>query len=131
MNLLKQESTAVLARRLATVITLLSTAVQAEPLPDPLQAGWKGQAVCEKLHENDRQRILRCSFPPGTGHERHFHAPNFGYALSGGRVRMTDTTGTRELDLPTDSSFYSEGTDWHEVMNIGDTTVIYLIVENR
>lgn len=65
------------------------------------------------------------------GHERHFHAPNFGYAISGGRMRITDGTGIREVDLPDGSSFFSAGTEWHEVVNIGATTVVYLIVEAK
>jgi hypothetical protein len=100
-------------------------------LRDPLEAGWQGSPVCERLHEDDRQRVLRCSFPPGVGHERHFHAPHFGYALAGGRMRITDETGVREVDLATESSFTSEGVGWHEVLNIGDTTVTYLIVEPK
>ncbi len=99
--------------------------------PDPLQAGWNGAAVCELLHEDAKQRVLRCSFAPGVGHERHFHAPHFGYALSGGRVRITDERGVRELDLGTNSSFSSDGVEWHEILNIGSTPLIYLIVETR
>jgi quercetin dioxygenase-like cupin family protein len=98
-------------------------------LPDPLAAGWNGAPVCEKLHEDADQRIIRCMFSPGAGHERHFHAPHFGYALLGGRMRITDATGVRDVDLPEGSSFTSAGTEWHEVLNIGETTVAYLIVE--
>jgi len=72
---------------------------------DPLAAGWKGVPVCEKLHEDSDHRILRCSFPPGIGHERHFHDRHFGYALAGGRMRINDANGTREVDLATGSSF--------------------------
>ena len=100
-------------------------------LPDPLAAGWKGVPVCEKLHENSDHRILRCSFPPGIGHERHFHDRHFGYALAGGRMRIRDESGTRDVDLATGSSFSSAGVDWHEVLNVGDTTVVYLIVEPK
>jgi quercetin dioxygenase-like cupin family protein len=100
-------------------------------LPDPLNAGWQGNPVCERLHEDDHQRVLRCSFAPGVGHERHYHAPHFGYALSGGRMRMTDEKGFRDVDLATGSSYNSEGVAWHEVLNIGETTVIYLIIEQK
>lgn len=100
-------------------------------LPDPLTAGWNGQAVCEKLQEDETQRILRCTFKPGVGHERHFHAPHFGYALSGGKMRITDESQTREVDLTTGSSYISSGVKWHQVLNIGDTDVQYLIVERK
>lgn len=103
----------------------------ADPLPDPLAAGWKGVPVCEQLRDDAELRVLRCTFPPGVGHERHFHAPNFGYALSGGKMRLTDSRGVREAELKTGSSFSSEGTEWHEALNIGDTTVSYLIIEPK
>ena len=103
----------------------------APQLPDPLAAGWQGRAVCEKLHDDQSHRILRCTFPPGVGHERHYHAPHFGYALAGGRVRMTDGTGTREVAFETGSGFASKGTAWHEIVNIGETTIVYLLVEPK
>jgi mannose-6-phosphate isomerase-like protein (cupin superfamily) len=70
-------------------------------------------------------------FPPAIGHERHYHNKYFGYAISGSRVEITDSSGTREVDLAAGSSFASEGTAWHEVLNIGDTTLVYLIVEPK
>lgn len=100
-------------------------------LPDPLEAGWNGAPVCEKLHEDADHRILRCTFPPSVGHDRHFHKPHFGYAIAGGRMRITDVDGTREVDLATGSSFASDGVTWHEVVNVGDSTVIYLIIEPK
>ena len=101
------------------------------PLPDPLQAGWKGKPVCERLLEDDRRRVLRCTFPPGAGHDRHAHVAHFGYALSGGRMRITDSNGEREAVLATGSTFTSTGIPWHEVLNVGDTEVKYLIVETK
>jgi quercetin dioxygenase-like cupin family protein len=113
---------------LAAVLLAAATAVA---LPDPLAAGWRGESVCEKLHEDPHQRILRCTFAPGVGHERHFHPRHFGYALSGGRMRITDAKGTREVDIAAGSSFTSDGVAWHEALNVGDTPVQYLIVEPR
>ena len=108
----------------------IAAALTSATLPDPLAAGWKGNSVCERLHEDSEQRVLRCTFAPGVGHERHYHAPNFGYAIAGGRMQITDASGTREVDLPTGSSFASPGTEWHEVLNVGETTVVYLIIES-
>ena len=110
--------------------TLLLMATPAT-LPDPLGAGWQGKPVCERLHEDARHRILRCTFAPGVGHDRHYHPAHFGYALSGGRMRMTDAEGTREIELKTGSHFRSDGTAWHEVLNVGTTTVAYLLVEPK
>lgn len=121
-----------LGRLVALASLLLSSACATRPsLPDPLAAGWNGSPVCENLHEDAEQRILRCTFPPSVGHERHYHGRHFGYALSGGRVRVTDANGTRDLHLATGSSFTSSGVAWHEVLNVGDTTIVYLIVEPK
>ncbi len=108
---------------------LLCALAFAESFPDPLEAGWNGKPVCEKIHEDKQQRILRCTFPPGVGHEVHFHAPHFGYVIAGGKMRIRDKAGEREVDLPANYNWVSEGVDWHEVLNIGETTSIYLIVE--
>ncbi len=100
-------------------------------LPGALEAGWQGKPVCELLYETGTDRVLRCSFPPGVGHERHFHPPHFGYALAGGAMRITTAAGTREAIVATGASFSSEGIGWHEVLNVGTTTVVYLMFEAK
>jgi hypothetical protein len=102
-----------------------------EPPPDPLAAGWNGESVCERLYEDEKQRILRCTFPPGGGHEKHYHAPHFGYVLVGGKMRIRDDEGERVVDLPDNLTWDSEGVNWHEVLNVGNTTSVYLIVEPK
>lgn len=110
---------------------VVAACAAAPSLPDPLAAGWNGSAVCEALAEDSKQRILRCTFAPGVGHERHYHSAHFGYTISGGHMRITDATGTREVEVPSDSSFSSEGVAWHEVLNIGETTAVFLIIESK
>lgn len=112
------------------VMLALGTHAQST-LPDPLAAGWKGEAVCEVLVDNEKVRTLRCSFPPGVGHEKHYHNAHFGYALSGSRFRITDAKGVREVDVPTGTHFYNEGIEWHEVLNIGDSLAVFLIMEPK
>ena len=103
--------------------------VAAEDLPDPLAAGWNGEQICELLHEDAHQRILRCTFPPGVGHEKHFHKAHFGYAITGGKMRILDENGEREVEMRSGYSWTSDGVSWHEVLNIGETTSVYLIIE--
>jgi quercetin dioxygenase-like cupin family protein len=119
------------APALLLALGLAGVSAAQTPLPDPLEAGWHGEKVCEKLHEDAETRILWCTFPPGVGHERHFHAPNFGYVVAGGRIRLTDADGTRDVDLVTGSGSFSEGVAWHEGVNVGDSTIVYLIVEPK
>jgi len=100
-------------------------------LPDPLAAGWKGELVCEVLEDNADLRVLKCTFPPGVGHEKHHHGTHFGYTLAGSTFRITDTTGVREVTIPTGTNFYNEIVEWHEVQNIGDSTAVFLIMEPK
>jgi len=121
--------------KVSLCLLILSTLVFAckskNQLPDPLKAGWNGQPVCELLEENDRIRVLKCTFEPGAGHERHYHKPHFGYAISGSKFRIEDTTGVKEVSFPSGGHFYSQGTAWHEALNIGDSTAIFLIIEPK
>lgn len=112
-------------------IALLAACTTAPRLPDPLEAGWKDVSVCETLHDDAEHRILRCTFPPGVGHERHYHDRHFGYTVAGARMRITDASGTREVDVATGSSFASDGIEWHEVINVGDSTGVFLIIEPK
>ena len=100
-----------------------------DSLPSALEAGWNGERVCDLLHESTTHRVLKCTFAPGVGHGRHFHPAHFGYALSGGTMRLTDARETRDAVIETGSHYSSAGTAWHEVLNVGESPVIYLIVE--
>lgn len=115
----------------ALLVVSMQKSVAQAPLPDPLAAGWKGNAVCAVLQEDARMRALRCTFPPGGGHEKHFHAPHFGYVLEGGLMRITDKTGERVQQIKTGASWRSDGVEWHEAVNIGETTSVYLIIEPK
>ena len=103
----------------------------AQDLKGPLQTGWQGKKVCEKLSEDKHESILRCTFAPGIGHEKHQHNANFGYAISGGKMQITDENGSRVVKLGTNSHFESTGTKWHQILNVGETTVVYLIIESK
>jgi quercetin dioxygenase-like cupin family protein len=114
-----------------SVLLATGAAPAPTPLPSPLEAGWQGRRVCELLFENAQMRTLRCRFPPGVGHERHFHARHWGHVIAGGTMRITTAAGTRDVTLKAGHSWWSEGIAWHEAVNIGDTTAVYLIVEPR
>ena len=100
-------------------------------LPDPYEAGWKGKKVCEILEDTPKQRILKCTFPPGVGHEKHYHKPHFGYTITGGKFKITNTDGVREVNVPTGSDFSNDIISTHQVVNIGDTTAVFLIIEPK
>jgi quercetin dioxygenase-like cupin family protein len=100
-------------------------------LPSAFDAKWHGKTVCEPLFENAAMRAARCTFPPGGGHERHFHRPHWGYIIEGGTMRITDASGTRVRELKSGSNWWSDGIGWHEAVNIGTTTSVYIIVEPK
>ena len=87
--------------------------------------------VCEPLFENEEMRAARCTFPPGVGHEKHYHPPHWGYIVEGGVMQIIDKDGTREQKTPAGASWWSDGVEWHEALNIGDTTTVYVIVEPK
>lgn len=110
---------------------ILLSAILGATLPHAIDAGWEGEKVCELLHENDDMRAMRCTFAPGVGHERHTHPPHFGYILEGGLMQITDADGTREQQTPSGATWWSDGVAWHEALNIGETTTVYVIVEPK
>ena len=103
----------------------------AESLPSAFEAGWKGQKVCEPLFENAQMRAARCTFPPGVGHERHYHPPHWGYIVEGSTMRITSASGSVERVLKPGTSWWSDGIAWHEPVNVGTTTGVYVIVEPK
>ena len=46
-------------------------------------------------------------------------------------MQISDNDGVREIDVPTGSSFTSDGVVWHEVINVGNSTAVFLIVEQK
>jgi quercetin dioxygenase-like cupin family protein len=115
----------------AFVLLLIISCNTKNQLPDPLEAGWNNEAVCEVLEDNKNIRILKCTFEPGIGHEKHYHNPHYGYTVAGSRFRIKDTTGTKDVSVPTGYSFSKDEISTHEVLNIGDSTAIFLIIEYK
>jgi len=113
------------------MMSVFGSCTSENSLPDPLEAGWNNTAVCEVLVDNDKMRVLKCSFAPGVGHDKHYHPAHYAYAISGSRFRIEYKDGVREVDFSTGSNYYSEGVEWHKALNIGDSTAVVLIVENK
>jgi quercetin dioxygenase-like cupin family protein len=103
----------------------------AKNLPHALDAGWKGAKTCEPLDETRELKTFRCTFPPSAGHERHFHPRHWGYVVAGGTMRIVDAKGERVVTLKSGDTWWSDGVNWHEALNIGETTAIYVIVEPK
>ena len=102
-----------------------------EQLPDTIEAGWQGKAVCEVLYEDDKIRTGTCTYPPGIGQVRHTHGPYFSYVISGGTLKVINEKGTFESTSVAGRSGKNDGVKWHELLNIGETTVKFLFVEQK
>lgn len=100
-------------------------------LPDAHEAGWNGQSVSEIIHEDATMRVLKCTFPPNVGHEKHYHVPHFGYTVKGSTFQITDEKGTKTLNVKTGSTFSKSEISVHEVLNVGDSTAVFLIYEPK
>jgi quercetin dioxygenase-like cupin family protein len=118
---------------IALLVGACATAsAQVAPLPMALCAGWQGERVCERLHEDEQIRVLRCTFPPGVGHDMHYHPPHFGYVLSGESImRITTAEGVVERPVRAGGSFSNDAEIVHAALNIGAETTTYLIVEKK
>jgi len=122
-------------RALLSVLLLgacASASAQVAPLPMALCAGWQGERVCEVLSEDAQMRVLRCTFPPGVGHEMHYHPPHFGYVLSGeSTMRITTDAGVADRPVRAGQPFANAQEIRHQALNVGDETTVYLIVEKK
>ncbi|MDX1381232.1 MAG: cupin domain-containing protein [Xanthomonadales bacterium] len=120
---------------LLTAVLAFSAALahggEADGLPHAFEAGWHGQKTCELLYETAAVRVGLCTFPPGVGHEKHYHEPHFGYVLEGGTLRIVDADGERTVATTSGGTWSTTERTVHEALNVGDTTTRYLIVEPR
>ena len=123
---LKKLSAAIVA---ATILFVPFVAGSEEP--DALAVEWQGKKPCEKLHEDEQIRILRCTFLPGAKHLRHQHPSTFVYTLSGGKLERVNETGTSQGEAVTDTFVMNAPISWHEVTNVGDTTMRFVVVEMK
>ncbi len=109
-----------------------NASAQVAPLPMALCAGWEHERVCEVLEEDAQIRVLRCTFPPGVGHEMHYHPPHFGYVLEGNSVmRITTASGVVDRPVRAGTSFSSDVEIQHAALNVGAETTRYLIIEKK
>ncbi len=121
-------------KQLILAVFLLSASLEIKAenaLPGALEAGWQGEKVCELLQEDEMTRVLRCTFPPGVGHERHYHPAHFGYTLKAGTMQITDASGVRVATSTVGSTWKSDGVAEHTAINIGETTSQYLVIEQK
>ena len=115
----------------STLLLLAPLTTFGQSVPDALSVEWQGQKPCEKFYEDVQILIARCTFPPGSKHVKHSHPGYLSYVLSGGKAQIEDAKGTRQLEPRTGSYTNSPPLPWHELTNVGDTTLSYLVIERK
>ena len=120
-----------LAKDTQPEVTVVALADPTEGLPHAFDAGWHGQKTCTLLYETASVRVGQCSFPPGVGHEKHYHKPHFGYVLEGSTMLIRSANGESESSTAAGETWSTDRLTIHEAVNIGDTTARYLIVEPK
>ncbi len=92
---------------------------------DPMNAA---SNVYKFLNENENARVLEAVFKPGDTAKMHHHPDHMAYVKKGGRLKLTSSGKTDELDLTEGSVVFLKGQD-HEATNTGNSTVDLLVVE--
>lgn len=114
-----------------SVSALPAPAAIAEDVPDALSVEWQGKKPCDNLFEDTQIRVSRCTLPPGTAHVCHSHPSYVYYVLSGGKAELQDEKGSRKVDLATGAFVELPPVPWHDLANIGETTLQFLIIEKK
>ena len=60
-----------------------------------------------------------------------FKAAHWGYVLAPPTMRITTASGAATRELKAGDTWWSDGVAWHEVLNVGSTTGVYLIAEPK
>ncbi len=83
------------------------------------------------LLENDNVLVLKMVLEPGEADTMHSHQNETVYFQSGGTLAITGPSGkTMEVAVPDGHVMWHEA--WtHQVTNIGDSTVVAIIVEEN
>jgi beta-alanine degradation protein BauB len=106
------------------ILLTLSTNVYAQ---DPVKAA--SNVYKKVLLENDQVRVLQVEFAPGEVAPWHWHPNHVVYALTGGKLQITDKDKPASvLDIKPGDTMYLPAVT-HMAKNIGTTTVKLVVTE--
>ncbi len=93
---------------------------------DPLKVA---SNVAGLLLENDRVRVITGTLKPGDKAAMHSHPDHVVYTTKSGKIKLTYPSGnTKDIDMEEGRAMFMEAQS-HEVNNIGDTTVAFVVIE--
>ena len=85
--------------------------------------------VYKVAFENEKVRLLEVSMAPGAKSELHSHPDYLVYALSSGKVRLSDASGEgADVDINTGDVMWREAEE-HSAVNIGGEELRALFIE--
>ena len=106
------------------ILLTLSTNVYAQ---DPMKAA--SNVYKKVLLDNDQVRVLQVEFAPGEVAPWHWHPDHVIYALTGGKLEITDKDKPASvLDIKQGDAMYLPAVT-HMAKNIGTTTVKLVVTE--
>jgi len=93
------------------------------------QAAEVAPHVYKVLFENDRVRLLEVRMKPGDESAMHSHPDYLLYALSGGKVRLTEGSGeSAEVEIAAGDTMWPEAEE-HSALNTGTTELVATFFE--
>ena len=85
--------------------------------------------VYKVVFENDRLRLLEVGMTPGAESALHSHPDYLVYALSEGKVKLSDASGQGgEVEIHAGDTMWREAEE-HIALNIGSTELRALFIE--
>jgi len=112
----------VLALMCLSILFLVNTVTAQDPLK-------VGPNIYKKLLENDRVRMLEVTFAPGDSIAMHSHPDHAVYAVTAGKLRVTNSDGTTMVaDLKAGDPIWFPAVA-HAAKNIGAVPLKLVVVE--
>lgn len=84
----------------------------------------------EVLLDNSEVLVLRMVLKPGESDAWHSHKAETVYFEKGGKAEIKTSEGVMKLDIPDQHTMW-HGAWEHQVSNVGDATIIAIIVEEK
>src|SRR6478672_3198557 len=99
--------------------------------PTPCQSSGRATTPVKSCSRNAQVLVARCTFPPGAMHVCHSHPSYLSYVVSGGQAQIQDEKGVRKVNVVAGALADVPPTPWHELTNVGDTTLQFVVVEKK
>jgi quercetin dioxygenase-like cupin family protein len=92
---------------------------------DPMTVG---PSIYRLILENERVRVLEARFLPGASIGAHMHPDHVVVVISAGKLSITNTEGTREIDAKVGDTFFIPA-QTHSARNVGTTEFVCVVTE--